>query len=140
MSKGQRLAAIDSAALSSEVAAARATLATAQAKLAADQAAGASSTQLVADSASITVAKAQAQAQVSSATADLAGATITAPFAGTVTSVGYAVGQQVGGSGSAGLLVPSLAINRTSGTTTVLVPNGGKQVRRTITTGLSSGG
>jgi len=38
------------------------------------------------------------------------------------------------------LLVPSLAINRTSGTTTVLVPNGGKQVRRTITTGLSSGG
>jgi multidrug efflux pump subunit AcrA (membrane-fusion protein) len=266
VSKGQRLAAIDSATLSSEVAAAKATLATAQAKLAADQAAGASSTQLAADSASITVA----QGQVSSATADLAGATITAPFAGTVTSVGYAVGQQVGGSGSSGagsgstsgagpasgagtgtgsgsssgsssgsgsgsgsssihlvstgsyevqasvdasevgqikagnqaiitvgnatqnvfgtvssvgivatttsgvasfpvvvgvtgspsgvypgataslqivykqlsavLLVPTLAINRTSGTTTVLVPNGGKQVRRTITTGLSSGG
>ena len=269
--KGQRLAAIDSATLSSEVAAAKATLATAQAKLAADQAAGASSTQLAADSASITVA----QGQVSSATADLAGATITAPFAGTVTSVGYVVGQQVGGSGSSGagsgstsgagpasssgtgsgsssgggggtgsgsaaasagtssaaihlvstgsyevqasvdasevgqikagnqvlitvgnatqnvfgtvssvgivatttsgvatfpvvvavtgspsgvypgataslqivykqlsdvLLVPTLAINRANGTTTVLVPNGGKQVRRTITTGLSSGG
>ena len=96
--KGQRLAAIDSATLSSEVAAAKATLATAQAKLAADQAAGASSTQLAADSASITVA----QGQVTSATADLAGATITAPFAGTVTSVGYVVGQQVGGSGSCG--------------------------------------
>ena len=67
----------------------------AQAKLAADQASGASSTQLAADSASITVA----QGQVSSATADLAGATITAPFAGTVTSVGYVVGQQVGGQG-----------------------------------------
>jgi hypothetical protein len=38
------------------------------------------------------------------------------------------------------LLVPTLAINRTNGTTTVLVPNGGKQVRRTITTGASSGG
>ena len=38
------------------------------------------------------------------------------------------------------LLVPTLAINRANGATTVLVPNGGKQVRRTITTGLSSGG
>jgi macrolide-specific efflux system membrane fusion protein len=38
------------------------------------------------------------------------------------------------------LLVPTLAINRANGTTTVLVPNGGKRVRRTITTGLSSGG
>ena len=96
VSKGQRLAAIDSATLSSEVAAAKATLATAQAKLASDQAAGASSTQLAADSASITVA----QGQVSSATADLTGSTITAPFAGTVASVGYLVGQQVAGSAS----------------------------------------
>jgi macrolide-specific efflux system membrane fusion protein len=38
------------------------------------------------------------------------------------------------------LLVPTLAINRANGTTTVLVPNGGKRVRRTVTTGLSSGG
>ena len=275
VSEGQRLAAIDSATLSSEVAAAKATLATAQAKLASDQASGASSTQLAADSASIPVA----QGQVNSANADLAGATITAPFAGTVTSVGYVVGQQVAGSASSGagsgsasgagagsgsgsgsgagagsggssgggsgaggggasagattgaihlvstgsyevqasvdasgvgliragnqavitvgnatqnvfgtvssvgivatttsgvasfpvvvavtgspagvypgaganlqivykqlsdvLLVPTLAINRTNGTTTVLVPNGGKQVRRTITTGASSGG
>jgi hypothetical protein len=38
------------------------------------------------------------------------------------------------------LLVPTLAINRSNGATTVLVPNGSKQVRRTITTGASSGG
>jgi membrane fusion protein, macrolide-specific efflux system len=34
------------------------------------------------------------------------------------------------------LLVPTLAINRANGATTVLVPNGGNQVRRTITAGL----
>jgi multidrug efflux pump subunit AcrA (membrane-fusion protein) len=99
VTKGQRLAAIDSASLSSAVAAAKATLATAQAKLASDTASGATSTQLSADSASITVA----QGQVTAATTDLTGATLTAPFAGTVTSVGYAVGQQVGSSsGSSG--------------------------------------
>jgi multidrug efflux pump subunit AcrA (membrane-fusion protein) len=99
VAKGARLAAIDSASLSSAVAAAKATLATAQAKLAADTASDATSAQLSADSASITVAR----GQVTSAETDLAGATLTAPFAGTVTSVGYVVGQQVGsGSGSAG--------------------------------------
>ncbi|HEV7655925.1 MAG TPA: biotin/lipoyl-binding protein [Mycobacteriales bacterium] len=96
VTKGQRLAAIDSAQLSSALAAARATLATAKAKLASDS--GASSTQVSADNASITVA----QNQVTAATADLDGATLTAPFAGTVTTVGYTVGQQVGSGSSSG--------------------------------------
>lgn len=99
VTKGQRLAAMSSASLVSAVAAAKATLATAQAKLASDTASGATSTQLAADSASITVAR----VQVTEATADLAGATLTAPFTGTVTSVGYTAGQQVGSSsGSSG--------------------------------------
>jgi hypothetical protein len=38
------------------------------------------------------------------------------------------------------LLVPTLAISRAGGGTTVLVQNGTKQVRTTITTGASSGG
>jgi macrolide-specific efflux system membrane fusion protein len=98
VTKGQRLAAIDSASLSSAVAAAKATLATAQAKLASDTASGATSTQLAADSASITLAT----TQVTQATTDLTGATLRAPFAGTVTSVGYVVGQQVGSSSGSG--------------------------------------
>ena len=92
VAKGARLAAIDSASLAGAVAEAKATLATAQAKLAADS--GASSAQRSADSAAITVA----QGEVAAATTNLAGATMTAPFAGTVTSVGYVVGQQVGSS------------------------------------------
>jgi membrane fusion protein, macrolide-specific efflux system len=94
VAKGEKLAAIDSAPLSSAVAEAKATLATAQAKQAADS--GGSSTQLAADAAAITVA----QGQVTAAEADLTGATLTAPFAGTVTSVGYVVGQQVGSAGA----------------------------------------
>jgi macrolide-specific efflux system membrane fusion protein len=96
VAKRARLAAIDSASLAAAVAESRATLATAQAKLAADTASGASSAQRSADAAAITVA----QGQVTSATTDLAGATLTAPFAGTVTSVGYVVGQQVGSGSS----------------------------------------
>jgi membrane fusion protein, macrolide-specific efflux system len=98
VTKGQRLAAISSAQLAAVVAAARSTLATAQAKLASDTSSGATSTQLAADNAAITVAR----SQVTEATADLAGATLTAPFAGTVTTVGFTTGQQVGSSSSAG--------------------------------------
>jgi multidrug efflux pump subunit AcrA (membrane-fusion protein) len=93
VSAGQVLATINSATLPNQVAQARATLASDQAKLAAD--ASASSAQRNADSAAITAAK----AQLAVAQQSLAGATITSPIAGTVSSVGITVGQQVSASG-----------------------------------------
>jgi membrane fusion protein, macrolide-specific efflux system len=99
VAKGAKLAAIDSATLRSQLAAAKATLATAQARLSDDRSAGEDSTQLAADQASVVVA----QSQVASATTALSGATLTAPVAGTVTAVNVTVGQQIGsGSSSTG--------------------------------------
>jgi membrane fusion protein, macrolide-specific efflux system len=97
VAKGQKLAAIDSATLRSQLAAAKATLATARARLSDDQTAGESSEQIAADQASVVVA----QSQVTSAGTALGGATLTAPIAGTVTAVNVALGQQVS-SGSSG--------------------------------------
>jgi macrolide-specific efflux system membrane fusion protein len=98
VTKGQKLATIDSAPLRSAVAQANATLAAAQARLSTDQTDSASSTQIAADQATIAVAK----AQVTVANAALAEATLTAPIAGTVTAVNVTVGQQVAGSSSSG--------------------------------------
>ena len=96
---GQKLATIDSASLKSTVAAAEATVASAKARLASDQADSATSQQIASDEANITVA----EKQLTEANSALAGATLTATIAGTVTTVNVAVGQQVtGGSSSSG--------------------------------------
>ncbi len=98
VAKGQRLARLSSASLVSQVAQAKAALASARARLDSGQTVGASSAQLAADRAGITVAR----AQVADAQAALAGATLTSPIAGTVTAVNVTVGQQTSGSGSSG--------------------------------------
>jgi multidrug efflux pump subunit AcrA (membrane-fusion protein) len=98
VAKGARLAAISSAALTSQVAQAAASLASALARLDTDQSAAASSAQIAADEATVTVD----QAQVVDAKAALAGANLTSPIAGTVTAVNVTVGQQMSGSGSSG--------------------------------------
>lgn len=93
---GEVLATLDTTALSDQVAAAQATLTAAQDRLASDQSAGASASQIASDEASVTTA----QSQLSSAQTSLADATLTAPFSGTVATVGYSVGDVVGSSGS----------------------------------------
>jgi len=100
VTKGQKLATIDSASLAATVAQAKATVATAKAKVEADESASADSSttdaQLAADKAALTADR----NQLASARTALAGATLTAPFSGTVASVGLTVGQSVSGSGS----------------------------------------
>ncbi|TCK26844.1 efflux RND transporter periplasmic adaptor subunit [Pseudonocardia endophytica] len=93
---GQTLATIDAASLPSQVAQAKATLASAQAKVDADS--GASAAQRDADEAAVTAA----QAQLDEARQSLSGATLTAPFAGTVAAVDLTVGQQIAGGASGG--------------------------------------
>ncbi|NMH95803.1 efflux RND transporter periplasmic adaptor subunit [Pseudonocardia acidicola] len=98
---GAALASIDSPALPSQVAQAKATVAADLAKAAADRSAGASAAQINADDA----ATASAQAQQAVAEQSLSQATLTAPFAGTVAAVNITVGQQLaaaGGSGGSG--------------------------------------
>lgn len=101
VAQGAVLATIDSAALQSQVAQARATVASAAARLSSDQAAAASSAQLASDRATL----AAAQAQLAGAQAQLSGATLTAPIAGTVSALNLTVGQQLGGSGASGTSV-----------------------------------
>lgn len=93
---GQALATISSASLAASVAEARSSLAADQAKLTSDQNAGAAATQLTADAAAVTAA----QNQVTNAQNAQNGATLTAPFAGTVAAVNLTVGQQVTAGGS----------------------------------------
>jgi membrane fusion protein, macrolide-specific efflux system len=95
---GQALASVDSAALPSQLAQARAAVAANVAKLAADQAAGASAAQLNSDNAALS----SANAQLEVAQQNLSKATLTAPFAGTVAAVSLTVGQQVVGGSSTG--------------------------------------
>ncbi len=96
--KGQPLATITSASLSAAVAEARVSVASAQSRMSSDESAGASSAQLTADQQSLTVAS----NNLTDAQQALDGATMTAPFDGTVASVDLAVGQQVSGSGNSG--------------------------------------
>ncbi len=96
VTKGQPLASITSATLSANVANAQVTLASAQNRLSTDTTAGASADQLTADQQSLTVA----QNSVTDAQQALAGATMTAPFSGTIASVDLTVGEQVSGSSS----------------------------------------
>ncbi len=110
---GQSLAAIDAASLPGQVAQARATRASAQARLAADRTAGASSTQIDADTASITAA----QAQLDVARRNESQATLTAPFAGTVAAVNVTVGQRVsaGASNTSGAAASGAAVAGSAG-------------------------
>jgi macrolide-specific efflux system membrane fusion protein len=91
--KGQVLATIDSTALSDQVAAAQAALTSAQDRQSADAAAGATASTLANDGAQVV----SAQAQLTTAQTNLAGASLTATFSGTVASVDYTVGQAVSG-------------------------------------------
>jgi macrolide-specific efflux system membrane fusion protein len=96
VSKGQKLATIDSASLAATVAQDNATVATDQAKV--DDDTDVSAAQLTADQAAVTAA----ENALSSAKTALAGATLTSPINGVVASVGLTVGEQVSGSGSGG--------------------------------------
>jgi macrolide-specific efflux system membrane fusion protein len=98
VTKGTILAAVDSAALQSQVTGAQASVDSATAKLSNDQANGASAAQIQSDQANL----AAAQAQLASAQTSLSGATLTAPIDGTVAAVNLTVGQQLSGSGTGG--------------------------------------
>lgn len=92
---GDVLATLDSPALRQAVADAQARLASAKATLADDTTAGASASRLSADSSNVK----SAQDALDQATENLAGATLKAPYAGKVTSVGVTVGEKLGSDG-----------------------------------------
>ena len=98
VTKGQVLATLDSATLSSSVASAKATLDAAQATLSDDESAGASSAQITNDQAAVTAA----YANLISANSGLSGATLTAPIAGTVATMNLTVGEVLSSSGATG--------------------------------------
>ncbi|MCO1656186.1 efflux RND transporter periplasmic adaptor subunit [Pseudonocardia humida] len=110
---GQALAAVDSAALSGQVAQARSALASAEARLAADRSADASAEQIAADRAAVD----SARAQLDVARRNEANATLTAPFAGTVAAVNVTLGEQVtaGGGGSSAASAAASAASAASG-------------------------
>lgn len=91
--KGDVLAAIDTASLRAQLDAADAQVTAAKAQLSEDS--GGSATQLAADEASL----ASAQSDLEQAQDALEAATLRAPFSGTVSAVGYEVGDQVGSPG-----------------------------------------
>jgi multidrug efflux pump subunit AcrA (membrane-fusion protein) len=90
--KGDVLAKIDDTALVAQREAASSQLTAAQTQL--DEDTGSSSTQIAADEASV----ASAKSQLAEAKDAVQNATLRAPFAGTVSAVGYEVGDQAGGS------------------------------------------
>lgn len=93
--KGDVLAAIDTESLEAQVDAAEAQVTAAETQLAEDG--DASSTQVAADRASL----ASAETDLEAAQEALDAATLRAPFSGTVSAVGFEVGDQVGSSGDA---------------------------------------
>jgi multidrug efflux pump subunit AcrA (membrane-fusion protein) len=93
---GDVLATSDSPALRQTVSDAQARVAAAQATLSDDTSAGASSTRLTADRSNLT----SAQNSLTEAKAALATATITAPYAAKITSVGVTTGDTLGANGT----------------------------------------
>jgi multidrug efflux pump subunit AcrA (membrane-fusion protein) len=93
---GDVLATSDSPALRQAVADAQARVAAAQATLSDDTSSGASSTRLTADRSNLT----SAQNSLTAAKAALANATLTAPYAAKITSVGVSVGDTLGANGT----------------------------------------
>ena len=96
--KGQALARLDSAALASSVASAKANVANAKAKVDDDATNDASDTQTAADKASLKAAR----NQLAAARSQLAAATLTSPINGLVAEVNLTVGQSVSGNSSSG--------------------------------------
>ena len=96
VTKGQRLATLDTSSLEAALTSAQAQLDAAQAQYDDDVDADASSTQLSADTASVAAAK----SALSQAQDDLDSATLRATMSGTVASVDLTVGEQVSGSSS----------------------------------------
>jgi multidrug efflux pump subunit AcrA (membrane-fusion protein) len=96
--KGQRLATVDNTTLKSDVLSAASALTAAQARLSSDTAAGAAAVQISADNATVAAAK----NQVAQANRSLAGAALTSPIAGRVSTVAIAVGDTVSGSSGSG--------------------------------------
>ena len=93
---GDVLATSDSPVLRQAVADAQARVAAAQATLSDDTSSGASSTRLTADRSNLT----SAQNSLTAAKAALANATLTAPYAAKITSVGVTVGDTLGADGT----------------------------------------
>lgn len=91
VTSGEALASLNTSTLSANLAQAQAQLSSAQARLSADESSGASSATIAADQASV----ASATSNVNTSQQNLNDATITAPFAGTVASQNYVVGQTV---------------------------------------------
>lgn len=98
VSKGQKLATIDSASLAADLAQANATVASDKAKVDDDESNDATDAQLAADKAALAAARTQRD----SARTALDGATLTSPIDGVVASVGLTVGQSVSGGSSGG--------------------------------------
>ncbi len=96
VTSGQPLASLSTLTLSANLAQAQAQLSSDQARLSADESSGASSATIAADQASVS----SATSNVDTAQQSLNNATITAPFAGTVVSQNYAVGQTVSANSS----------------------------------------
>lgn len=95
VASGDVLATLDSPALRQAVADAQARLANAKATLADDKASGASSSRLSADASNVQ----SAQDALDQANTNLAGATLKAPYAAKVVSVGVTVGEKLGSNG-----------------------------------------
>jgi macrolide-specific efflux system membrane fusion protein len=96
--KGARLATVGAADLQASVDMAQASLDAAEEQLSSQESAGASDVQVASAEAQVAVAESTLQ----QARQDRSAATLTAPFAGTVATVGIATGDNVGGSGNAG--------------------------------------
>jgi membrane fusion protein, macrolide-specific efflux system len=92
---GQDLATMQSPTLVAQVAQAKATVAGDESRLSGDESSDASAAQIDADQAAVDAD----QSALDSSNTALAGATLTAPTDGIVATVGYTVGEQVGGSG-----------------------------------------
>jgi multidrug efflux pump subunit AcrA (membrane-fusion protein) len=112
VAKGAVLATLDTTTLASAVNTASAAVTAAQQQLA--SAASGTSTQLASANAQL----AQAQSQLATARDELAAASLTAPFAGVVASVGISVGDSVGSSGTGGGSTGAAAGGGAGGTTT----------------------
>ena len=115
VTKGDVLARIDDAALVAQRDAARAQVDAAESQLAEDS--GGSATQVASDQASL----AAAESQLAQAEDAVANATLRAPFTGTVSAVGYQVGDTVGGS-SGGSSQPTGSDSSGSTGITVITP------------------
>jgi macrolide-specific efflux system membrane fusion protein len=129
VSQGQVLATLDTTALSDIVAADQETLTAAQDRLSTDQADDAAASALAQDQAQVL----SAENTLNTAQTNLADATLTAPFAGTVAAVGYTVGETVsGGSGGGGGGTGGAAASSSTASGITLISTGSYDVDATV--------